>query len=220
MRDLMKKAHPETDLLSTHTGSLSGILAVKKGVADLCTTHIYDDRENVYNIPVIERYLAGENVILLHIAKRQQGLVVQKGNPKGIAGIEDVGREDIKFINRQFGSGTRILIDLLLREKGIRKEAIHGYEREESSHTAIGIMVRESVADAGVAIYAVAKLFSLDFIPLAEEEYDLVVTGAFAEDQRFTKLMAIIRSDLFKKRLEEIGGYNTGHTGTIKYGKL
>jgi len=220
MRDLMKKAHPEADLLSTHTGSLSGILAVKKGVADLCTTHIFDESENVYNIPVIEKYLSGRNVILVHIAKRQQGLVIKKGNPKKIAGIGDIGREDVKFINRQFGSGTRILLDLLLKEKGIKRESIHGYEREESSHTAVGIMVRESVADTGVAIYAVAKLFSLDFIPLAEEEYDLVVTGAFAADQRFAKLMAIIRSDVFKKRLEEIGGYNTEDTGTIKYGKL
>lgn len=220
MRDLLKRGYPETDLLSTHTGSLSGILAVKKGVADLCTTHIFDDRENVYNIPVIEKYLSERNVILVHITKRQQGLVVQKGNPKRIAGIEDIGRKDIRFINRQFGSGTRILIDLLLKEKGIKKELIHGYEREESSHTAVGITVRESVADAGVAIYAVAKLFSLDFIPLAEEEYDLIVTGVFAGDQRFSKLMAIIRSDMFKKRLEEIGGYNTEDTGKVKYGKL
>jgi putative molybdopterin biosynthesis protein len=220
MRDLLKKAHPEADLLSTHTGSLSGILAVKKGVANLCTTHILDDQENVYNIPVIEKYLAGMNVILMHIAKRQQGLVVQKGNPKNITGIEDLGREDVKFINRQFGSGTRILVDLLLKEKGVSKGSIRGYEREESSHTAVGIAVRESVADAGVAIYAVAKIFSLGFIPLAEEEYDLVVTGSFAKDQRFIRLMEIIRSDIFRKRLEDIGGYNTEHTGTVKYGKL
>ncbi len=220
MRDLLKKDHPEADLLSTHTGSLSGILAIKKGVADLCTTHIFDERENVYNIPAIERYLADKNVVLVHIAKRKQGLVVRKGNPKGITGIEDLGKGDIAFINRQFGSGTRILIDLLLKEKGVSKGSVRGYEREESSHTAVGIAVKGSVADAGVAIYAVAKLFSLDFIPLAEEEYDLVVAEAFTEDQRFSRLMAIIRSDMFKKRLEEIGGYNTEHTGTVKYGKL
>jgi putative molybdopterin biosynthesis protein len=220
MRDLIKKDHPETDLLATHTGSLSGILAVKKGVADLCTTHILDDRENVYNIPVIKKYLAGMNVALVNIAKRQQGLVVQKGNPKNITGVGDLGREDTKFINRQFGSGTRILVDLLLKKKGVDKGSIRGYEREESSHTAVGIAVRESVADAGVAIYAVARIFSLDFIPLAEEEYDLVVTGSFTKDKRFAKLMATIRSDMFRKRLEETGGYNTEHTGTVKYGKL
>lgn len=220
MRDLLKTAHPEADLLSTHTGSLSGILAVKKGVADLCTTHILDDRENVYNIPVIKKYLSDRNVALVHIAKRQQGLVVRKGNPKKIQGVEDLGREDIKFINRQFGSGTRILIDLLLKEKGIGRESIRGYEREESSHTAVGIAVREAVADVGAAIYAVAKIFSLDFIPLAEEEYDLIVTDELAKDRRFARLMAIIQSDLFKKRLGEIGGYNTELTGTVKYGKL
>jgi len=220
MRDLLKRAHPEADLLSTHTGSLSGILAVKKGVANLCTTHILDDQKNVYNIPVIEKYLPDREVVLVHIAKRQQGLIIRKGNPKKIAGIEDLGREDVKFINRQFGSGTRILVDLLLKEKGVNKESIRGYEREESSHTAVGIAVRESVADAGVAIYAVAKIFSLDFIPLAEEEYDLVVAGEFTKDQRFARLMEIIRSDIFKKRLEEIGGYKTEHTGTVKYGKL
>ncbi len=220
MRDLLKRAHPEADLLSTHTGSLSGILAVKKGVANLCTTHILDDQKNIYNIPVIEKYLPDRKVALVHIAKRQQGLIIRQGNPKKVAGIEDLGREDVKFINRQFGSGTRILVDLLLKEKGVNKESIRGYEREESSHTAVGIAVRESVADAGVAIYAVAKIFSLDFIPLAEEEYDLVVAGEFTKDQRFARLMEIIRSDIFKKRLEEIGGYNTEHTGTVKYGKL
>jgi putative molybdopterin biosynthesis protein len=155
--------------------------------------------------------------MLIHIAKRLQGLLVRKENPKGIKGISDLSRPDVKFINRQSGSGTRILFDALLKENGIEKHQINGYDKEESTHTAIGILVRESIADTGIAIYSMAKVFSLDFIPLAEEDYDLLVSKEFTEDRRFNLLMDLINSDEFKQRLAQLGGYNTEETGKIKY---
>jgi putative molybdopterin biosynthesis protein len=217
MRDMVKADRPGTDLISTHTGSLSGIMALKKGITPLATTHILDEKEKVYNVPAIQRYLSDEAVKLVHIAKRMQGLFVAGGNPKGIRGLADLIRPDIKFVNRQFGSGTRILLDSILAGEGLDKNLINGYDREESSHTAVGILVKESVADVGVGIYSVAKAFSLDFIPLAEEEYDLLVTRKFMGDAKFAILMDVMTSAEFVKRLNDMGGYNTKETGKVKY---
>ena len=217
LRDMMKVKHPALDIISTHTGSLSGIFAFKKGVTRLCTTHILDEETKTYNIPILKKYLEDIPFVLYHIAKRRQGLLVQKGNPKNIKDIKDLARSDIKFINRQTGSGTRILLDTMLKEQGVEKHSISGYEREESSHTAVGILVRESVADVGVAIHSIARIFSLDFIPLAQEDYDLLVTKEFSEDNRFKMLMELIASDEFKKRLDDMGGYDTQDTGKIRY---
>ena len=217
LRDMMKQGHPDLDIVSTHTGSLSGILAFKKGINQLCTTHILDEKERIYNIPVLKKYLVGTHFILLHIARRLQGLLVEKGNPKNIRSLADLTRPDVKFINRQAGSGTRILLDNMLKEGGIEKNSINGYNKTESSHTAVGILVRESIADAGVAIHSVARVFSLDFVPLAEEEYDLLVAKDFTEDGKFKLLMDLLKSEEFRTRLEALGGYDTRDTGKIKY---
>jgi putative molybdopterin biosynthesis protein len=217
MRDMVKAGYPGRDLISTHTGSLSGIMALKKGITPLATTHILDEKEKIYNVPAIRRYLPDEAVKLIHIAKRMQGLFVAGGNPKDIRGLADLIRPDIKFVNRQFGSGTRILLDSMLAEEGLEKNTINGYDREESSHTAVGVLVKGSVADVGVGIYSVAKAFSLDFIPLAEEEYDLLVTKKFVDDERFAILMGIVTSGEFVSRLNGMGGYNTKETGKVKY---
>ncbi|MBA4391398.1 MAG: molybdopterin biosynthesis protein [Syntrophus sp. (in: bacteria)] len=217
MRDLLKSRHPGTDLISTHTGSLSGIMALKKGITPLATTHILDEKEQIYNIPVIKKYLPETAVKLIHIAKRTQGLLVANDNPKNLTSVADLTRPGVRSVNRQFGSGTRILFDAILAKEGLHKDDINGYDREESSHTAVGILVRESIADAGVGIYSVAKAFSLGFIPLAEEEYDLLVTNEFTTDSRFVMLMDILLSAQFKERLLAMGGYNMDDTGKVKY---
>jgi len=217
IRDLLKYKNPGTDLISTHTGSLSGIMALKKGITPLATTHILDEKEQIYNIPIIRKYLPKTAVKLIHIAKRTQGLLVSNNNPKNIKSIVDLTRAGVRFVNRQFGSGTRILFDTILAREGLSKMDINGYDREESSHTAVGILVKESIADAGVGIYSVAKAFSLGFIPLAEEEYDLLVTKEFITDSRFDMLMDILCSPEFKDRLSALGGYSLEDTGKIKY---
>jgi putative molybdopterin biosynthesis protein len=217
LRDMLKNRFPDQDLISTHVGSMSGIMAFKKGITDLCTTHVLDEKDKVYNINVVNKYVPDRNWLLVNIAKRTQGLLVQKGNTKSISGIADIGRSGVTFVNRQVGSGTRILLDAMLKEKSVSRDTIKGYEREESSHTAVAILVREGVADTGIAIHAVARVFSLDFIPLAEEDYDLLVTKEFSETERFQSLLDLIRSDEFKGRLHEVGGYNTEDTGKVKY---
>jgi len=217
LRDILKNRFPDQDLISTHVGIMSGIMALRKGITYLCTTHVLDENDKVYNINVAKKYIPDRNWLLVTIAKRTQGLIVQKGNPKSLSGIVDITKDGVTFVNRQVGSGTRILLDAMLKEMGISKNLIKGYEREESSHNAIAILVREGVADTGIAIHAVARAFSLGFIPLAEEDYDLLVTKEFSKSERFASLLDLIRSDEFKNRLHEVGGYNTDDTGKIKY---
>jgi putative molybdopterin biosynthesis protein len=217
LRDMIKSRYPRLDLISAHVGSLSGIMAVQKGVVDLATTHILDEQEKVYNIPAAKRYLEGRKFRLVHVTKRMQGLITAKGNPKAIKDIADLARKDVKFVNRQFGSGTRILLDMMLKEKGIDQHSIQGYDREESTHAATAILVKEGVADAGLAIYAVSPIFDLDFIPVAEEEYDLLVTEEFTTDPKFRILMELLTSAEFASRLSELGGYNTKDSGKVTY---
>jgi putative molybdopterin biosynthesis protein len=217
LRDMVKERYPAMDLISAHVGSLSGIMAIQKGFVELATSHILDEREKVYNIPAARKYLEGKKFLLVHIAKRMQGLITAAGNPKGIRNVADLARKDVKFVNRQFGSGTRILLDMLLREHGIDARSIQGYEREEATHTACAILVKDGVADASLAIYPVSRVFSLDFIPIREEDYDLFVAEEFTDDPRFTMLMELLAAPEFAARLDEFGGYNTKESGKIKY---
>ena len=217
LRDLIKVRYPAMDLVSAHVGSLSGIFAVQKGIVDLATTHILDEQEKVYNIPAVKKYLGGRGFLLVHIAKRTQGLLVAPGNPKAIKDVGDLPRRDVRFVNRQMGSGTRILLDMMLKERGIDCQSIQGYEREESTHAATAILVKEGIADTGLAIYPVSRIFSLDFVPLVEEEYDLLVTEEFTRDPRFDLLMGLLTSTEFASRLDELGGYNTKESGKVKY---
>ena len=217
LRSLAKTREPGTDLLSLSVGSLGGLMALGRGIVDLCTSHILDEKKKVYNIPAVERYLAGKAVTVVHIAKRIQGFLLAPGNPKGVRELEDIAGGGVTFVNRQSGSGTRILLDSMLSERGMNKTLIRGYEREEATHTAVGILVKQGVVDAGLAIYPVSRLFSLDFLPLAEEEYDLVVNGEYTKTEKFHFLMDLLNSAEFKDRLSELGGYSTAQTGTIKY---
>lgn len=217
LRDMVKTREPAMDLVSAHVGSLSGIIAMQKGIVDLATTHILDEQEKIYNIPVLKKYLPGRKFVLIHVAKRIQGLLTAQGNPKNIKGLEDLPRKDVRFVNRQYGSGTRILLDMMLKEHAIDRKSIQGYDREESTHAATAILVKEGIADVGLAIYPVSRIFSLDFIPLMEEEYDVVVTKEFSQDPRFSLLMELLTSLEFAARLDDLGGYNTKDSGKIKY---
>ncbi|MCX7856887.1 MAG: molybdopterin biosynthesis protein [Deltaproteobacteria bacterium] len=217
LREILKNVNPKLDLISIHTGSLGGIMAFRKGITDLTTTHILDPDEKIYNIPILKNYLGAKRWKLINIAKRITGIAVRKGNPKNIKKIDDVAKPGIKFINRQYGSGTRILFDMLIQEKGIEKEKIDGYDREEASHMRVGVLIKEGIADCGITIYSVAKLFDLGFIPLAEEDFDLLVSDEFTKEEKFQLIYDIITSDDFKSRLQMLGGYETTDTGKIKY---
>lgn len=194
-------------------------MAVKKGLCHLAGSHLLDATNGTYNTSYIERYLpelhAENRVRLVNLVFRDQGLILPVGNPKAIKGIADLARKDVSMINRQGGSGTRILMDYRLRELDMDPSRISGYENEEFTHMAVAVAVLSGSADVGLGIFAAANALGLDFIPVVTEQYDLVVPQSTFESDNFNILLDIIRSSTFKKRVEAMGGYSTHKTGHV-----
>jgi len=201
---------------SGNVGSLGGLMAIRKGICHVAGTHLLDTETGEYNTSYIRRYLKGMKVSLFHLALRDQGLIVRKDNPKGIRGIEDLTREDVVFINRQAGSGTRILLDYRLSLSGIKPEAIRGYDNEEFTHMSVAVDVLSGAADCGMAIYAAAKALDMGFIPMDREEYDLVIPAAFLDDPKIRIMLDTIRSREFRDRVSALGGYDPSGSGELK----
>ena len=187
--------------------------ALRKGICHVAGSHLLDTETGEYNLSYIKRYLKGVRVSVFHLVLRDQGLMVAKGNPKGIKSIEDLRREGITFVNRQAGSGTRVLLDYKLAQKGIKKESIHGYDHEEFTHMAVAVDVLSGAADCGVGIYAAAKALGLDFIPMEQEQYDLVLPSSVLDNARIQLLLETIRSREFKERVLALGGYDPSKSG-------
>jgi putative molybdopterin biosynthesis protein len=202
-------------LLSTNVGSLGGLMAIRKGHAHLAGTHLLDPSSGEYNIPYIQRYLRGVPVRLVHLVYREQGLMVAPGNPLKIKGVEDLLNPKVNFINRQAGSGTRVLLDYLLEQRGIDPSGIRGYEREEYTHMAVGVAVLSGAADAGMGILAAARALGLDFIPLVKERYDLVIPEEFFDSQGIQMMLDIMTSREYRQRIEAMGGYDASSSGEV-----
>ncbi|MDK2871925.1 MAG: molybdopterin molybdotransferase [bacterium] len=207
LADEVAKNYPELRFVPVHVGSLGGLFALKNREAHISGIHLFDEKTGIYNIPFIERHLAGEKVEVIKLVYREQGLMIRPGNPKGVKGLSDLVREDITFVNRQRGSGTRILLDYLLKREGIIPSSIKGYEDEEFTHLSVAIRVASGSADVGMGIYAAAKAMGLDFIPLFEEEYDLVTLKEYLDLPFLKALLSIIDSETFKNRVLSLGGY-------------
>jgi putative molybdopterin biosynthesis protein len=215
LADQLKAEHSELSLSSSHVGSMGGLMAIKRGVCHLAGTHLLDTEDGSYNISYLKKYLPDKAVKLIHLVQRDQGLIVKPGNPKQIRGIEDLGRKDIRFINRQAGSGTRILLDYKLNQLGVKADTINGYQNEEFTHMAVAVSVLSGSEDTGLGIYAAAKALDLDFIPVVTEQYDLVIPQEFFETETVRILLEIIKSPAFKQRVESLGGYGIEKTGKI-----
>ncbi len=202
-------------LSSSNVGSLGGLIALKNGYCHTAGSHLLDTDTGTYNISYINRYLPDLRVKLVNLVYRQQGLIVPRGNPKGITGIEDLARDDVTFINRQAGSGTRILLDYRLAELDIKPEKIRGYGQDEFTHMSVAVSVLSGAADTGLGIYAAARALNLDFVPIVTEEYDLVIPEVFLEDEKIQLMLEVIRSQRFKELVDGLGGYDTSKTGTV-----
>lgn len=200
---------------SGNVGSLGGLMAIRKGICHIAGSHLLDTETGQYNVSYIKRYLKGIKVSLFHLAMREQGLVIQKDNPKGLKGILDLTRDDILFANRQPGSGTRILLDYNLARSGISPGDIRGYENEEFTHMSVAVNVLSGAADCGMAIYAAAKALDLDFIPMDREQYDLVIPSAFINDPNIQAVLDAIRSRSFRDRVSALGGYDPSRSGEL-----
>ena len=202
-------------LSSSNVGSLGGLLAVRRGRAHLAGSHLLDTKTGGYNHSYVEWHLAGFPVRLVRLAIRSQGLLVRKGNPKDIRGIEDLCRPDVEFINRQAGSGTRVLLDHRLASAGCSPEEIRGYDQEETTHMAVAVAVLSGRADAGMAVYSSARALGLDFIPVADERYDLVIPETGMDDHKIRVLLEIVSSGSFRREVAALGGYDVSGSGEV-----
>ncbi|MCX8031661.1 MAG: molybdopterin biosynthesis protein [Thermodesulfovibrionales bacterium] len=218
LANMLKKKFPDYSMSSAHVGSMGGLIALKRGEAHIAGTHLLDEETGEYNIPYIKRIFPKDDIRLINLVYRIQGLVVKKGNPKNIKSIADLVREDVFFINRQAGSGTRILLDKCLKEAAIKPSSIKGYNREEYTHMSVASAVLAGIADAGLAIYSSAKALELDFIPIAEERYDLAIPSKNFDLGFIQVLIDILKNDeVFKNLIKELGGYDTKDMGKIIY---
>ncbi len=217
IHDFLKKTTPSYPLASTHVGSLGGIMALKAEMTHMAGSHLLDPEDGSYNVNTIQRYLAGKKISLITLVHRQQGFMVTKGNPKKIRAVKDLLRSDVRFVNRQAGSGTRVLLDYELERNGLDADAIQGYDHEEYTHMAVAVAVLSGKADAGLGILAAARALGLDFIPLVEERYDLVIPTRFLALPMMEAVVEVISSSGFQTAVQQMGGYSTRETGNLVY---
>ncbi|MEA1975382.1 MAG: molybdopterin biosynthesis protein, partial [Bacillota bacterium] len=215
--DIVKNqlAEKGVNFITKSTGSLAGITSLQRGEAHISTSHLLNPENGEYNFSYIEKYLKNEDVELINIAYRQQGMIVQKNNLKNIKSIKDLESDDIIFINRQRGSGTRVLFDYKLKENNITSDKINGYNREEFTHMTLASEINSGSTDVGIGIQSAANAFDLDFIPIAKERYDLVILKKYLKDERIIKLLEVIRSDKFKNEVNKLKGYDLKFTGKV-----
>lgn len=213
--DLLRAQQPGWALASANVGSLGGLLALGRGEGHFAGVHLLDPSSGEYNVPYIARYLAGRKTVLVHVVRREQGFYVVRGNPKGIAGVADLARPDVQFVNRQRGAGTRVLLDARLDSAGISSDGVRGYERCEYTHLAVAAAVASGTADVGMGIRAAATALKLDFLPLEWEPYELCV---FADSLgELNPLLMILGSPAFRRATEALGGYDASRSGEIRY---
>jgi putative molybdopterin biosynthesis protein len=215
LADELGQRYPGRRLASSNVGSVGGLLALERGEAHFAGSHLLDEETGEYNVSYVRRLLPGGHAILLGFVQREQGLIVARGNPKGIRTLADLVRPDVVFINRQRGAGTRVLLDYRLRAAGISGRAIQGYERQEFTHLAVAAAVASGAADCGMGILAAARALDLDFAPLDLERYDLVIPVRFYESDVLAPLLAIIRDPRFAARVRTLGGYVTTQMGQV-----
>jgi putative molybdopterin biosynthesis protein len=213
--DEIRKGGKDIRVSSGNVGSLGGLMAIKKGVSHLGGAHLLDEETGEYNLSYIRKYLKGIKVSVFHLVMRDQGLIVNKGNPKGIKGLEDLLRDDVSFVNRQAGSGTRILLDYNMKQAGHDPSGIKGYGHEEYTHMAVAVDVLSGAADCGMGIYAAAKALDLDFIPMASEQYDLIIPSVHLVNPNIREFIKTIGSESFRKRVIDLGGYDPGRSGEL-----
>lgn len=217
LEDRLKATCPELKIAAANVGSLGGLISLRRGETHVAGTHLLDPDTGAYNVADIRRHLPGLPLVLVHLAEREQGLLVRKGNPKGIRSLEDLARPDVVFRNRQPGSGTRVLLDFKLKELGLEPREIRGYAQEEFTHMAVAVAVTSGLADVGLGVRSAAVALGLDFVPVASESYELIFLGSFFESDRGRTLLSVIRSAEFKRALDALGGYGTRRTGEIVY---
>jgi len=215
LADMMHVENGDVYMSSAHVGSMGGIMALRRGEAHAAGCHLLDTATGEYNLAFIRKYFPRGGVKLIRCVGRQQGMMVAKGNPLNIQKFSDIAKEGIRYVNRQKGSGTRILTDYLCRQENLDTAAIYGYDREELTHTSVAAQIVSRSADAGMGIYSAAKLYELDFIPICIEEYDLLIPDHAWDTPMVQQMIATLKSNAFREKILALGGYTLENPGEI-----
>lgn len=215
LADMLHLGDPRLYMSSSHVGSMGGIMAIRRGEAHMAGCHLLDTADGTYNRSFIRKYFPKGDVKLISCVGRQQGLMVARGNPLNICSFADISRQGIRYVNRQKGSGTRILTDYLCSREKVEPSDVYGYTREELTHTSVAAQIACGSADVGMGIYSAAKLYDLDFIPICIEEYDLIIPDHAWDSPMVQQLLTILRSDAFREKILSMGGYTAEHPGQV-----
>jgi molybdopterin molybdotransferase/putative molybdopterin biosynthesis protein len=209
----LRAEDPNVTLASSNVGSMGGLIALRDGLCHLAGSHLLDPESGAYTLPYVDRILPGQEIAVVRLVHREQGLLVAPGNPLGLTGVEDLARPGLRYVNRQRGSGTRVLLDYELTRAGIDADGIAGYGREEPTHLAVAAAIAADRADCGMAVRAAARAFELDFVPVTSEPYDLVLRPESLEFPGLEPLWRLLDSAAFRAEVEQLGGYDTAEMG-------
>ena len=215
LADQMHRQNQSVYMSSSHVGSMGGIMAIRRGEAHVAGCHLLDPQTGEYNRSFIKKYFPQGGVKLVRCVGRQQGMMVAKGNPLHIQKFSDIAAPGVRYVNRQKGSGTRILTDYLCKQEQLDSSRIYGYDREELTHTSVAAQIASGSADAGMGIYSAAQLYGLDFIPICIEAYDLLIPDHAWDSPMVCQLLQTLKSDTFRQTLLAMGGYTLENPGQI-----
>ena len=219
LQTYMRQSYPEFYIFSSNTGSTDGMKALNKGYTDLAWSHLFDPKSGVYNIPFLSTYLPDMKVVVVNLFYRDLGFLVAPKNPFHIRGFDDLTQKGVRFINRQKGSGTRVLLDHHLKKLRISSSAIEGYEREVYTHFEVGLSVLSKEADVGIGTIAVSKLLGLRFVPITRESFDMLMDQSTFFKKGIQALIEVLNSREFRSRVEGLGSYDFKNSGKILYSK-
>jgi putative molybdopterin biosynthesis protein len=206
---------PEFEFHIQFNGSLGGLIALAEGKSEIAGCHLWDQESDTYNLPFVRRLFPGQKMAVQTLAHRRLGLIIAKGNPKHVDGLKDLIRQDLRFANRQLGSGSRVWLDANLHKQGLYADQIKGYGNEKATHFEVALAVAEAEADIGLGLEAAAHSYKLDFIPLTFERYDLVIPAKSIDHSPVQNLMNWLKSPKAKAEIVEFKGYDTQQTGQL-----
>lgn len=206
---------PKLQILNLPIGSLDGLIALRQGAASFSGCHLFDPDSKKYNTPYIKHFFPDQNMKMITLAHRTQGLIFANGNPKRITRVDDLAREDISFVNRNQGSGTRLWLDNELRNMGLDLKSINGYTQELCSHTGIAKFIKSGRADVGIGLIAAADMDGLDYLPLFQERYDLVIPEYQFATSEMQTMIDFLTTRNFRRSLNYLAGYTTANTGEL-----
>jgi putative molybdopterin biosynthesis protein len=192
---------------------MGGLIALRDGLCHLAGSHLLQPDTGEYTLPYIDRLLADQPIAVVRLAHREQGLIVAPGNPLGLRGVADLRRPGLRYVNRQRGAGTRVLLDYELAREQIDGAAITGYGREEPTHLAVAAAIAADRADCGMGVRAAARAFGLGFVPVTHEPYDLVLRTETLDSDKLAPLWRLLETPGFRDAVEQLGGYDTTEMG-------